>query len=260
MRLTVAILGATLTALPTQLHAEAPFIEVSNKAGKSFEARIIALNDDAVTVKTRDEKEYKLRLELLSNETVERVQTWKPFGSLKIKRISPEEQIADPISSSSGRDVSKPLLHLTFEGEMSLLIDPDNLDGFEFLKSGLEKFIEIYPDLAKAIPFPPNRQRKLLLEDNKKKSKPVSKNLTYAQQESEDNKSAFYVFFQGDTIGLSCSISMLNPDDPFANSHSWEVSDISKVYQLRDILENIDPAQELRKLERQSIELDRLVK
>ena len=260
MRLTVAILGATLTALPTQLHAEAPFIEVSNKAGKSFEARIIALNDDAVTVKTRDEKEYKLRLELLSNETVERVQTWKPFGSLKIKRISPEEQIADPFASSSGRDVSKPLLHLTFEGEMSLLIDPDNLDGFEFLKSGLEKFIEIYPDLAKAIPFPPNRQRKLLLEDNKKKSKPVSKNLTYAQQESEDNKSAFYVFFQGDTIGLSCSISMLNPDDPFANSHSWEVSDISKVYQLRDILENIDPAQELRKLERQSIELDRLVK
>ena len=55
---------------------------------------------------------------------------------------------------------------------------------------------------------------------------------------------------------------MLNtPDDSWGGyRHFGEVSDIFKVYQLRDILKDIDPAQELRKLERQSIELDRLIK
>ena len=226
MRIVTSIVSAFLT-LPFHTHAAPPFIEVSSKEGKSFEARITASSDEAVTVKTPHGIEYSLQLDSLSNETVEKVKAWKPL-ELKSMKVRLAKNSLDPVVALDiGYDTDSGY------GIRTVAFKKEDLG---FVKSGLDELIDNYSNIVRR-PAPWH-----------------DKTLMRKQEEahSDDDRSPYFsVSLDVDWSDLTAEVIDLYGRRFTGGDSSWSLSGISEVYEFRDILENLDH-EEIRKLEREA--------
>ena len=224
MRIVTSIVSAFLT-LPFHTHAAPPFIEVSSKEGKSFEARITASSDEAVTVKTPHGIEYSLQLDSLSNETVEKVKAWKP-----LKLTSVKVELAE--------DSLDPLLSLAFRYDIDSRYDDRTLvfkkEDLGFVKSGLDKLIDNYSLMVRK---PAPWFDIILLQ---KQEETIS---------DYDYNPTFSVSLDVDWSDLTAEVMELDGRGFYEGR--WSLNGISEVYEVRDILENLDH-EEIRRLEREA--------